>query len=269
MNLLHVSLIAIDVDGTLLTDNYTITPRTKRAIWQAKEMGMIVTLATGRSPSSCYPIVEELGLNDPLITHNGAVIVDPLTKKASRMIGFAVQDMQEVIHYCRKNQLHFDLNGAFDLYIESLTPSAEKMYKKFYMKPIVVDDIFNLDEQIVKFTIFAESEQLDQIYADLVRLGGQWRIIRSGENFIDIIHPNATKGAALRYILNQYNLDAEEVIAFGNYFNDLEMLQLVGLGVAMENSPEELKQMADRVTKTNNEDGVALILEEILDHDHP
>lgn len=264
MKKLPISMIALDVDGTLLTDDFTISDRTKRIIQQAQAQNIKIILATGRNPRSCYPIMEELNLVSPMITHNGAVIVDSVTKNVTNVLGFTVQDMQEIIHYCRKHHLHFDLNGAFEMYVESFTPAAKEMYAKFHMTPLKVEDIFNLEEVLVKLTIFAEEKQLNEVYFQLKEICSQWRIIRSGEYFIDIMHPQATKGAALRHILKEEQIHPEELVAFGNYYNDIEMLQMAGLGVAMDNSPVEVKQLADRITTSNNEDGVAVVLEELL-----
>jgi Cof subfamily protein (haloacid dehalogenase superfamily) len=257
-------LIAIDVDGTLLTDQYKITERTKGALQQALELGVKVVLATGRGPKSCFPIIDELQLKEPIITHNGAVILDPISRTIKLEIGFQAEELLPVIQYCRSKGIHFDVNTALDMYIEGVTPEAELMYEKFFMVPTQMQDTSLLKEQIVKFTLFGPQESMDQVHDEVLPLFPDWSIIRSGEFFIDIIHPKATKGAALRHLMEQYEIKAHEVIAFGNYFNDLEMLQLAGLGIAMENSPQEVKALADRVTSSNNDDGVAIVLEELM-----
>lgn len=264
MNFVQVKLIAIDVDGTLLNDNYSISVRTKAAIKQAQDIGVKIVLATGRGPTSCIPIVEELQLKDPLITHNGAVIVDPTSQKLTFEIGFSTEELRPILTYCRSKNLHFDVNTAFEMHVEQVSSEAEFMYEKFYMQPKRWQDVSLLEGQIVKFSIFAEEAKLDVAFDELTSLCKDWRMIRSGEMFIDIIHPHATKGYSLQYLLDSYGIDFKDVIAFGNYFNDLEMIQLAGLGVAMDNSPEQVKELADRVTSSNNEDGVAVLLEEIF-----
>jgi Cof subfamily protein (haloacid dehalogenase superfamily) len=261
---LKVKLLAIDVDGTLLTDEYSMTERTKTAISNIKKRGVKIILATGRGPKSCFQIMEELDLNDPIITHNGAVIFDPLTKQISLEIGFKAEELIPVIHYSRQAGIHFDLCTAFDMYHEGATKEVEEIYKKFHVNPTLVQDSSLLEEQIVKFTLFGNGKKLDQAMEELLPQFPEWSIIRSGETFIDVIHPQATKGSALNHLIHEYGIDPTDIVAFGNYFNDLEMIQLAGLGVAMANSPLQIQKSADRITTSNNEDGVALIVEELL-----
>jgi Cof subfamily protein (haloacid dehalogenase superfamily) len=264
METMQVKLLAIDVDGTLLHDDHHLSERTKNAIGQIKERGVKVVLATGRGPMSCFPIMEELALTDPLITHNGAVIVDPQTKHVALEIGFKAEELIPIIQYCRQTGIHFDACTAFEMYIEGRNSEADQMYKKFFAYPKLVADTSLLTDQIVKFTLFGDERQMDQSLEEVVPKFPDWSIIRSGERFIDVIHPQATKGSALKRILKEQDIHPEQVVAFGNYYNDLEMIELAGVGVAMENSPEQIKRLADRVTVSNNEDGVAEIIEELL-----
>ncbi|WP_202078328.1 HAD family hydrolase [Caldalkalibacillus salinus] len=259
-----IKLVAIDVDGTLLTDEHELTEHTKNTILKLKDKGIQVILASGRGPTSCIPFVNQLNLTEPLITHNGAVIYHPVTGEVEKEIGFEAQELLPFIEYCREHQIQFDLNTALDMYVEQSTPEAEKVYEIFYINPTRVEDSSQLDEQIVKFTITGQQEQLDDMMQKLAPQFPNWSIIRSGETFIDIIHPKATKGFALQHILKEKNIQPEEVLAFGNYFNDVEMLQLAGTGVAMGNAPDGVKAKADRIAPPNNEEGVAAILQEYL-----
>jgi Cof subfamily protein (haloacid dehalogenase superfamily) len=261
---MNLKLVAIDVDGTLLNDRYEITERTKKALLDIKEQGVKVILASGRGPNACFPIAMELGITDPLITHNGAVLIHPTTKESEFEIGFKAKELSPIIEYCRKHSIHFDINTALDMFVEGIPVHAVDMYQKFFMTPNIVPDTSELQEQIVKFSLFGEEAEIDQAFADLSPLYPELSIIRSGERFIDVIHPRATKGNTLRQLLADFDILPEETIAFGNYFNDLEMIELAGLGVAMANSPDQVKDLADRVTASNNEDGVALVIEEFL-----
>lgn len=261
---MDIKLLAIDVDGTLLTDEYKMTERTKSAIWKIRELGVKVILATGRGPKSCFQIMEELDLNDPIITHNGAVIFDPVTKHISLEIGFQAEELIPVIQYSRQAEIHFDLCTAFEMYNEGATREVKEIYKKFNVNPTFVEDSCLIEEQIVKFTLFGDEKKLDQAMVELLPQFPKWSFIRSGATFIDVIHPLATKGSALKHLIQEFGINPEHIVAFGNYFNDLEMIKLAGLGVAMANSPQQIMESADRVTTSNNEDGVALIVEELL-----
>ncbi len=262
---MNIKLAAIDLDGTLLTDQYEMTPRTKEAVQNMQKQGVKIILASGRGPKSCDPYHEQLQLADVCITHNGAVIYDRMSGKTWLEVGFEANELRPLIEYCRKLHLHFDLSTAFDMYIERENRRARDIYRQFFVDPIRVADAGQLPKKIVKFTIFDPDEtRLDRVMDELVPMFPNWSIVRSGETFIDVIHPRATKGRALRHLLQAYRIQADEVVAFGNFYNDLEMIQLAGLGVAMANAPEEVKEQADRITASNNEDGVALILEELI-----
>ena len=99
--------------------------------------------------------------------------------------------------------------------------------------------------------------------------GEELNIVRSGEYFIDIMKEGTTKGKALAMLANHLNVKPKDVVAIGNYYNDLDMLQYAGLGIAMDNSPEDVKAAADVVTLSNNEDGVRLALEKWVTQQDP
>ncbi|GAA0374428.1 Cof-type HAD-IIB family hydrolase [Bacillus horti] len=259
-----IKLIALDVDGTLLNDEHQVMPKTAEMIQKAQQSGVRVVLATGRGPRSCTHLVEALALKGPIIAHNGAVIYDPHTLEVSLEIGYSALELLPIIQYCRAKKIQFDLSTAFDMYIEGKTKEAEDLYVLFNVHPEIVSDSSQLKDQIVKCTLFGTPQQLDQALSDLQKLFPEWSILRSGDIFIDIIHPKATKGFGLIQVMQELDIQEEEVMAFGNYFNDIEMLKAAGIGVAMENSPDEVKSIADYVTGTNNEEGIAEFLQKYM-----
>lgn len=260
----QVRLIALDVDGTLLNDDHEVLPQTKKMICDLQQQGIKVVLATGRGPRSCTHLVELLNLQGPIIAHNGAVIYEPHTHKIRLELGYQANELLPIIQYCRSKEIQFDLSTALEMYIEGKTPEAEELYTLFRVDPMLVPDSSLLAEQIVKFTMFGSPEELDKAMEELNEQLPDWRLIRSGDVFIDIIHPQATKGYALQQVIEEYGLQPSEVLAFGNYFNDIEMLQLAGIGVAMDNSPDDVKKAADYVTGSNNDDGIAIFLTEFF-----
>lgn len=259
-----IKLMAIDVDGTLLHDDHHLSERNKKAIFMAKEKGIKVILATGRGPRSCDPLIDSLKLTDLMITHNGAVLYDPTENRAEEEVGYKPVELMPVVEYCRARNIHFDASTAFDIYTEELKEEYIPIYQQFFAQPIVVDDIACLKETIVKFTLTIEPGEIERIYADMLPRFSSFSIIRSGEMFIDVMHPQATKGHGLRSIMDRYKLTPDQVMAFGNYYNDLGMLKIAGIGVAMKNAPLDVQAKADWIAKTNNEDGVAQVIEELL-----
>jgi hypothetical protein len=257
--------MAIDVDGTLLHDDHHLSERTKKAIFRAQEKGIKVILATGRGPRSCDPLIEALNLNHPVITHNGAVVYHPVHKTAEQQVGYKIHELMPILEYCREHHIHFDANTAFDIFTEGIKDEYIPIYRRFFANPIILSDIGSVTDTIVKLTLTGERTRMDEIMADLVPRFPDFSIIRSGEIFIDVMNPLATKAHALRYMMKQFNVAADEVLAFGNYYNDLGMLEIAGTGVAMGNAPDEVKAHADWVAKSNNDDGVAQVIEQLLE----
>lgn len=250
-------MIAIDVDGTLLNDGYELTEATKQAVRAACQAGAEIVLCTGRSPLNALPIMEQLELSGTLITHNGAVTVQSHDRAILRESAFAIAEAQQFIAYARERGIHRDMCTSFGMYAESMTDAARNMYGKYMLQPERVDDLLRLDASIVKFTVFGESELLDDVMAVWDLWGSKLTHIRSGDSFIDVMLPGVNKGAALEALAKSRGIAREHIMAIGNYYNDVDMMSYAGLGIAMANSPEGVKQMADDVTFSNNENGVA------------
>jgi Cof subfamily protein (haloacid dehalogenase superfamily) len=253
-------IIALDVDGTLLNDEYILTERTKQTIQEVYDTGCHIVLCTGRAPASTLPILQELGLEGTMITHNGAATVhaDERGQTLVNEFAFSLTEIQPMLEYVRREGIHFDVCTPFNMYIERIGEYEKQMYKKFMISPKLVTDVSELALPIVKLTIFAQPEILDRIQREWEeqRLYGDLRMIRSGDLFIDVMSGKANKGNALKALASSLEIDAKEVMAIGNYYNDLEMLTFAGLGIAVANSPEDVKEAADAVTSSNNDDGV-------------
>jgi len=258
---LKYKLVALDVDGTLITNDYRITERTAQTIREVHRRGARIVLCTGRGPTSTLPLLKELGLEGIAITHNGAATVDSRGTKLVHQFAFNMEQLKGLVAYCRENQIHFDVNTAFEHFLERVTDVELEMYKKFFVQPIQVADVMLMRDEIVKVSIFSQSDMLDRLTLDWPIMGNtELKIIRSGEYFIDVMHPQANKGNALRVLADDWGIDSSEIIAIGNYYNDLEMLEFAGLGIAMANSPEDVKSRVDAVTASNDEDGVHLAM---------
>ena len=255
---MRFKLIALDVDGTLLNDHHQITRQTRQTIRQAHEAGARIVLCTGRGPASTLPILRELGLEGTMITHNGAATIASDGTTLLHQYSFALEEIVPLVEYARREGVHFDVCTPFEMYIEQIEEHEKQMYETFFIQPNLVADVTNLGMPLVKLTLFGEREVLDRVEKDWheQKLYGDLRMIRSGEVFIDVMSPKANKGNALRDLAASWHIAAEHVVAIGNYYNDVEMLNFAGLGIAVGNSPDGVKQAADVVTATNNEDGV-------------
>ncbi|BBH19339.1 hydrolase [Paenibacillus baekrokdamisoli] len=257
---LHVDLIALDVDGTLLTDGHVLTTAVRDAVREAASLGAEIVLCTGRGPTNTFPVLEALGLSGTMITHNGAATIDTLNREVIHQYGISPTEITRYREYCLRFGYHFDLNTAFDLMVERLTPEAEAMYGRYEAIPIQRESTDPLPEDLVKFTVFGSKDEIDTVESVWNGWTNGLQHIRSGDYFVDVQHLEASKGKALRQLARTRGIEPSRVMAIGNYYNDIGMLTFAGIGVAVANSPEEVKAAADRVTLSNEEDGVAIAI---------
>lgn len=172
---------------------------------------------------------------------------------------FRRKSLEPYIQYCREQGVHFNINTVFDLYVDDLAgmmPEMLDLYAQFLIEPKQLPSWDALEDAPVKMTISGQKEDMDRVEAELGLWDHQLHYIRSGDYFIDIMHQDATKGSALAKLAELRGIAPEQVLAIGNYYNDLSMIQFAGMGIAMDNAPIEVKAAAQEVTKSNNEEGV-------------
>ncbi|MBW5445114.1 Cof-type HAD-IIB family hydrolase [Cohnella sp. CFH 77786] len=257
-------VIALDVDGTLLNDDHEVTPRVREAVRAAARRGAEIVLCTGRGSTSALPVLDELGLQGTMITHNGASIVDSASRTVLFETAISPEAAEPYLAYLRDRQLHFDMNTSFDLFVNRLGDEAARMYAAMHARPILREISEGLPEHTVKLSVYAPKVALDGVEREWRELDRELlQYIRSGDEFIDVQHPHASKGKSLEKLAAIRGIPRGQVLAIGNYYNDIGMLAFAGHGVAMDNSPAEVKAEADSVTLSNNEDGVAAALERL------
>jgi len=251
-------LIALDVDGTLITDDHRLTAKTREAVRAVHERGARIVLCTGRGAGSTLPLLEELGLDGIIITHNGGATIESTGRRVLHSFGYPVERVMPLVRYCRERGIHFDINTPFDIYVERLDEEIRAGYRLFLADPVLIDDVSRFPGPVIKFCAIAEAPVAERFMEDWRDIGAMGlRMMRSGEMFVDVLHEKASKGGALKVLADRWGIRREEVLAIGNYYNDLEMIEYAGLGIAMANSPDEVKRAADAVTASNNDDGVS------------
>lgn len=263
-----IDLIAIDMDGTLLNAAHEITPRVKKAIATARARGIRIVLATGRPFSGVEEYLAELGMNgegDYCVTFNGAVIQNAAGTKiiAETTLGY------DDFIYCEK--VSRDLGVHFHaLYERSMmTPNADissHTVRDAYISrtPLFYRSIEQLDPswRFRKFMMVDDGAVLDRAIARLpAELTQRYTVVKSAYDFLEILHPEAGKGRALATLAAHLEVPAERIMAIGDQENDLVMLEYAGVAVAMGNAIDSLKAVADHVTTSNNDDGVAVAIE--------
>ncbi|ERI03925.1 Cof-type HAD-IIB family hydrolase [Aneurinibacillus aneurinilyticus] len=259
-------MIAIDMDDTLLTDDLTITPGTSDAIKQAIEAGVVVTLATGRMFPSALPFASQLELNVPLVTYQGAIVKD--TKGETVMYERLVTPdiSRRVIDIARTKNIHLQVYQDDILYSPEDNDKIRQYVKIAGVPYTVESDLHRLAERdCIKLLYFDEPKVLDELAEELrAEFGETAHITKSKPYFLEVMHPEANKGSAVLHFAKTLGIDRSEIIGIGDSYNDLDLIETAGLGVAMGNAPEAIKQIADYITFSNNEEGVRHVIEKFV-----
>jgi len=259
---MNIKLAAIDVDGTLIDDHGHISLRTKIILKKLNEQGVKVVISTGRAPIECIPILKELPFIEHIIAHNGGMIYHSILNKVLLEIGFNMKEIASIIHYLKERDIPFIVSTPFHLFVDR-SEEVETFIHEYRVQRNFINDLLQLEEKVIKLAIHAKEEDQNLIFREMNNTFPDRCIMMSGEKTINVMHPNANKGLALQSLAKYYNILMSDIIAFGNYYNDIEMLQMAGIGVAVMNAPPAVKAAANITTDSNNMDGVAKILEEL------
>ena len=259
-------LLALDLDGTLIGRNLTISPRTKNAISQLMSQGIIVTIATGRMFQSALPFAQELNIKAPLICYQGAMVCNPITKEILWHLPVPLALAKQVIEVVRENSLHINAYLDDELYVDRVNEEAElySIISKVEARP-VGNLLTFLDRDPTKLVIIGKHSEIDQITGKLSdKFGSLLYVAKSYARFCEVAHPDCGKGKALAQIAAKLGITQSEVVTIGDNPNDVDMVQWAGMGVAMANGTQEVKEVADWVTGNIEEDGVAQAIEKLF-----
>lgn len=259
-------LIAIDIDDTLITDDKQVTPGTIAAIRKAVELGIHVTIATGRMYASAKQYALQLQLNVPIITYQGSLIKTALDETVLYERSVPQDIAAELFEYAERNKLHVQAYHNDELFAKKINPYLLDYCALSDVPYTIEADLQQLvSRPLTKLIIIDEPHVLDRMKPQFEKqFGDRVHITKSKPNFLEFIHPEGTKGAALRFLADKFDCALEETIAIGDSWNDLDMIETAGLGVAMGNAVEALKQVADYVTTSNNEEGVKHVIEKFV-----
>lgn len=266
LNKADIKLMVFDLDDTLLNNKLSISPRTFQVIEQAVAKGIMVTLATGRMHASAVPHAISLGLEIPIISYNGGLITSYPSEETLFHSPIKQEVAKQVMEICRENAWYIQTYINDVLYVKELDERAVTYGKSFGVKPIPVgEQLYSMSGEPTKLLVIANPEEIEKMKEGLQKkLGDFVCLAESKPGFLEINDPNVNKGAALSYIAERLNIDAQEIMAFGNGINDIEMLRYAGWGVAVANAPDAVKKVARIVTGSNDEDGVADVIEKYV-----
>jgi Cof subfamily protein (haloacid dehalogenase superfamily) len=274
---LRYRMLVSDIDGTLLNSKGELTPDVVEAIREAHEQGILVTLATGRHLRGVLPLVEQIGVGVPVILGNGAVIVDPLKKETLLHKPLSQVTTQAILDVIRKHDLWASLFRhtweGVDTYYDR-DPGFDEAYLFVHKdNPAVAQQVEDLrafvHQEPIKVLLVERPEKVRALVEDLKRLDYAFNMVVSDHDFpdytfLEMFDHTSTKAAGISHLAEMFKLRPEEIVAVGDNVNDIEMVEYAGLGVAMGNAAPLLKEKADWVTRSNDEDGVAYLIREKL-----
>jgi len=264
-------LIAIDMDGTLLNDKKKISPANFEAIQQARENGVKVVLASGRPLIGFKRYLEELNLiseDDYAVAFNGALVQSAEGSKVISKIPLTLDDYKNL--YKLSKELNVNIHALTENSVISPKDSEytrqEANWNGIPNEIIAVDDV---DEctTIVKVMFVDKPEIIEEIIEMIPEeVSNKYTVVRSAPFYLEFLNKAVNKGAGVAALAEKLNIKQEEVICIGDAGNDIHMIEYAGLGVAMGNAFPEVKKVANFITKTNEQDGVAHIINKFILH---
>ena len=258
-NMQNIKLIAVDMDGTLLTDDKTITEKNKAAIQAADQAGIKVIIATGRMFEASVFYAQELHMNVPMVCFNGGQIRECLSGKVLQEQVMDPVLAQEILQYCHRVNLHTQIYCNGNVYTDKLDDNS-RWYAKIIRRPVIEigADLWEKQHHTYKILAITKTEDFAEQWLNLARkFDGKVDITTSNTNFLEILIPGVNKWDAVKNLAAQYNIQPNEIMCIGDSSNDLPMVANAGIGVAMGNATEDVKKAAKKIVADNNHDGVA------------
>ncbi len=263
-------LLVLDLDGTLTNNKKEITPRTQHILMEAQERGLKIVLASGRPTYGIVPLAQQLQLqkfNGYILAFNGGLIIDCATGETiyQNLLDTSVYPYL----YSKAKENDFPILSYIDEYVVS--EDIENQYVRYeaMLNKMPLKQIDSFLESITfpepKCLIVGEPQRLAILENEMrSHLEGKMSVYRSEPFFLELLPMGIDKARCLEILLRGIGIEREEMIACGDGFNDLSMIQYAGLGIAMENAQPVVKEASDYITLSNEEDGVAAAVEKFF-----
>ena len=281
-------MIAIDIDGTLLNSKNELSENTKRVLKEASDRGVFVVLTSGRISKNIVNFCNQIGANKYLIAENGASIINLETGELEYSKYISKEIANKVIDVCEENSIYYMVYTQEELIVKNIKYMSLFFYKQNYnpnarIKQVVAgrDYINSVDSNITKLMICDEDRSIYRSIINKLKeikeidilpvphtsekkliVDGEEKIIRY--SYADISAKGANKWTAVEYLANKLGIKKNEIIAIGDNINDMHMIYNAGLGVAMSNGSPYVKKVANKVAPSNDNDGVAQIVEKYV-----
>lgn len=256
-------LLAIDMDGTLLDSDRKISGKNMEALLEAAKRGVLVVVATGRALKGVTGYRELLKLDAPVITYNGAMIVRPATNEILFEQKLTQEEAEKIVRLGLEYETTMCIWSNNQLYGNAINDKIQDYKTYSGVEPVLIEDYEMLYKQgITKILWYDDADKLTELEFKFnkERFFKETTCCKSMPFFLEFFHSKASKGLALKKLSELYKISLSEMIAVGDADNDISMLEFAGVSVAMGNADDRLKEMADYITSSNDEDGVAEVI---------
>lgn len=262
-------LIAVDMDGTLLRKDDTISKRNKETLRKVREKGIKVVIASGRPIHGLERYLEELEFvaeDEYVMSYNGSVVQNIKTKEIIAKNMLKGRDLHRLYDLSKALRIDMHAFSAKGCITPKMNPYSELEGQMNEMPVYEIDyEEVAANEDIIKVMYVGKPEEIDRVIKELPEfLYETYNVVRSMPFFLEFLSKASGKKTGIKILAQRLGVAPHEIMCIGDAGNDVEMLQYAGLGVAMGNAFEEVKQIADYITKTNEEDGVAYAIEKFV-----
>lgn len=270
----NYKLIVTDMDGTVLGGNHKITEENMRALKEADERGVKVVFATGRFHDSAKEHVTFLEEVMPIVSSNGAIIKHPITNEVLYCNSIDKDISLKIVETLDNLDLSYQIYTDNEI-LQKYKTEEEKIKMQDFIKNTFSDKteiVFKKDLKkdikdlnILKFNVmdFERPLLMKEARKEVEKIEGL-EVTSSWNDNVEIMNAGSSKGSAVKFLCELLNIDKEEIIAFGDNYNDISMLEYVGMGVAMGNAEEDVKKIASYITESNTESGVAKAIDDLV-----
>ena len=264
-------LLVVDVDGTLVGRDGSISAEDKEAVAKARRLGILVSLSTGRVTQGCQGIINQLSLDGYHAFFDGALVSDSAQDKEVYVQPLSQEVLKQAVEFVHLHSIDLELYSATHYFVERETWASD-LHCQFFGIEAVVGDFNKLwdKERIIKGELMASSPQevakARSFCQEFNGLHCSWARTPAypGINFINVLAPEVSKGKALEALVSHLGVSLDEVMAVGDGHNDVSLLEAAGLAIAMGGAPDELKAVADYITLDIDHSGLAAAIEKFL-----
>lgn len=265
----NFKMVAFDMDGTLLSSDHQLSSRTITAVRLIADAGILILLATGRMTSAVKKHLDKLGTSGLVVSHNGALVNNVKTGEIYHHRTISKNVISKVLELLKGKKTIVHFNFGDHIYFTKNNPYSKQYSQDLEVSLTYSSSFSNLEGEPTSILLMDTKDVLKELLAILINDLNQSfsSTIMPWKNdvwWLQILPTKTSKGRGVLQAAVFLNITPKEIISFGDNYNDMDMLQNTGLGIAMGNAVPELKQIADFVTVSNQEDGVALVLETLL-----